>query len=274
MYNDIYFSRENLDSYLKELAKEFRKLNGKTMPAEIVLIGGASILANYGFREMTYDIDAVVSASSAMKDAINRVGDKFNLPNGWLNSDFTKTKSYSPNLSRYSTYYKTFSNILTIRTISAEYLIAMKLMSGRPYKHDLSDVAGILLEHQKRNAPLTYDLIQKAVENLYGSIDKIPTHSVEFLKAALETDDLEAFILNSKQSEQSSKEKLVKFEEEYIGVLNEGNLQDILKALSAKEDKNNEETSLFSRAAQKSFAETAKASPMQQNDKNKDDISH
>lgn len=69
MYNDIYFSRENLDTYLKELAKEFRKLNGKTMPAEIILIGGASILANYGFREMTYDIDAVVSASSAMKDA-------------------------------------------------------------------------------------------------------------------------------------------------------------------------------------------------------------
>lgn len=31
---------------------------------------------------------------------------------------------------------------------------------------------------------------------------------------------------------------------------------------------------LFSRAAQKSFAETAKKTPMQQNDKNKDDISH
>lgn len=35
--------------YLKELAKEFRKLNGKTMPAEIILIGGAAVLANYGF---------------------------------------------------------------------------------------------------------------------------------------------------------------------------------------------------------------------------------
>lgn len=30
-----YFTKENLDMYLKELAKEFRKLNGKTMPAEI-----------------------------------------------------------------------------------------------------------------------------------------------------------------------------------------------------------------------------------------------
>ena len=38
------FTKENLDQYLKELAKEFRKLNGKTIPADIVLIGGASVV--------------------------------------------------------------------------------------------------------------------------------------------------------------------------------------------------------------------------------------
>ena len=47
------FTRENLDYYLKELAKEFRKRNGKNTQAEIILVGGAAILANYGFREMT-----------------------------------------------------------------------------------------------------------------------------------------------------------------------------------------------------------------------------
>ena len=36
------FTKENLDTYLKELAKEFRKINGKSMPAEIILIGGAA----------------------------------------------------------------------------------------------------------------------------------------------------------------------------------------------------------------------------------------
>ena len=35
-------------------------------PCEIILIGGASILANYGFRDMTYDMDAVILASSVM----------------------------------------------------------------------------------------------------------------------------------------------------------------------------------------------------------------
>ena len=71
------FTKKNLDDYLKELAKEFRKLSGKSMPAEIVLVGGAAILTNYGFRDMTTDIDAVIHAASSMKEAINRVGDKF-----------------------------------------------------------------------------------------------------------------------------------------------------------------------------------------------------
>ena len=55
-----YFTKVNFDTYLKELAKEFRKLNGKTMKAEIILVGGAAVLANYGFRNMTTDIDAII----------------------------------------------------------------------------------------------------------------------------------------------------------------------------------------------------------------------
>lgn len=51
MSADKPFTKENLDSYLKDLAKEFRKKNGTKMPAEIILVGGASILINYGFRE-------------------------------------------------------------------------------------------------------------------------------------------------------------------------------------------------------------------------------
>lgn len=77
-----YFTKVNFDTYLKELAKEFRKLNGKTMKAEIILVGGAAVLANYGFRNMTTDIDAIIHASSAMRDAINKVRDKYDLPQG------------------------------------------------------------------------------------------------------------------------------------------------------------------------------------------------
>lgn len=72
-FNEAIFSKNNLDLCLRELAKEFRKLNGKSMPAEIILIGGASVLINYGFRDTTYDMDAIIISSSVMKQAIDRV---------------------------------------------------------------------------------------------------------------------------------------------------------------------------------------------------------
>lgn len=237
MSSDVSFTKDNLDRYLKELAKEFRRLNGKTMPAEIILIGGASILANYGFRETTYDMDAIIQASSAMKEAINHVGDLLGLPNGWLNTDFIRTKSYSPKLIAYSKYYKTFSNILTIRTIAAEYLIAMKLMSGRRYKFDLSDIVGILQEHQKNGNPIGMEQIEVAVRNLYGDTDSLPRDSILFLRAVIDNGDYEALYRQYRQEEQASKEELIDFEVKYPGVTTDGNINDILETLKKRKKK-------------------------------------
>ena len=36
MSSNALFTKENLNSYLKELAKEFRGVNGTAMPAEII----------------------------------------------------------------------------------------------------------------------------------------------------------------------------------------------------------------------------------------------
>lgn len=237
MSADKPFTKENLDSCLKELAKEFRKKNGTGMPAEIILIGGASILINYGFREMTYDIDAIIKSSGAMKDAINTVGDRLGLPIGWLNTDFVNTSSYSPRLVEYSKYYKTFSNILHIRTVSAEYLVAMKLMAGRQYKNDLSDIVGVLIEQEERNEPLTFDKIRKAIIDLYDSYSRIPKDSRVFIEAVYKKEDLHAFYKQCRELEQENKDVLVAFQEDYPGVLNGDNLADILKAAKAKKQK-------------------------------------
>mgnify|MGYP000764812454 FL=1 len=193
MSADKPFTKENLDGYLRELAKEFRKKNGNKMSAEIILIGGASILINYGFREMTYDMDAIIKSSGAMKEAINTVGDRLELPVGWLNTDFANTKSYTPRLVEYSKYYKTFANILQVRTVSAEYLVAMKLMAGRQYKNDLSDIVGILIEQEERKKPLSFEVIQKAIVDLYDSYDKVPEDSRVFMEAIYNKEDLHDF---------------------------------------------------------------------------------
>lgn len=234
MSADRHFTKENLDHYLRELAKEFKKQNGNKMPAEIILIGGASILINYGFREMTYDIDAIINSSSAMRDAINIVGDRLGLPTGWLNTDFVRTDSYTPRLARFSRYYKTFLNILQVRTISAEYLVAMKLMAGRQYKNDLSDVVGILIEQEERGDALSFDAIRNAVIDLYDKYERIPENSRRFIEAIYVQEDLKAFYKQCREMELENKDVLVEFQDAYPGVLNGDNLADILRAAKEK----------------------------------------
>ena len=174
-----------------------------------MLVGGAAILANYGFREMTYDIDAVITASSAMNEAVNAVGDRFGLPNGWLNADFKNTSSYSPKLSQYSKYYRTYSNVLNIRTISAEYLVAMKVMSGRRYKKDLSDIIGILSEQERIGEPLSYQQIDCAVRNLYGGWDNISEYAIQVLKVALDSENLKELFMEQEREEELSKQAVL-----------------------------------------------------------------
>ncbi|WP_044973669.1 DUF6036 family nucleotidyltransferase [Ruminococcus sp. HUN007] len=233
------FTKENLDQYLKELAKEFRKLNGKTIPADIVLIGGASVVINYGFRNMTYDMDAVINASASMKDAINHVGDKYNLPNGWLNTDFMKTTSYSTKIVQYAKYYRTFSNIVTFRTIAGEYLLAMKLMAGRQYKYDLSDVIGILWEHEKSSTSISLDQIKKAAADLYGSYDKLPEYSRLFIEKIIAEKEYEKIYEKVRNMESENKDILLDFQDEYPGVTNTDNINDIIAAVRKKKESEN-----------------------------------
>lgn len=228
------FTKEKINLYLKELSKEYRKQVGKAMPAELILIGGAAVLINYGFRDMTTDIDALIHAASAMKDAVRRVGDRFNLPTDWLNADFTHTDSYSPKLATFSVYYKTWSNVLTVRTVVAEYLIAMKLRSGRQYKSDLSDVIGILYEHEKRGTPITMEQIRKAVSDLYGDWNALPEASQAFIKNVMYNGDLAQLYAQTTAGEKETKELLLQFEQDYPGVMKESNVDAIAGTLQKK----------------------------------------
>ena len=234
MSTDTTFTKENLNACLKELGKEFRKLNGIKMPAEIILIGGAAILANYGFREVTYDIDAVILASSAMKDAINNVGDRLGLPNGWLNADFKKTASFSDKLPEVSVYYRTFSNVLTVRVIAAEYLIAMKLMSGRQYKNDLSDIAGVLWEHEKNGDSISKERVYKAVSTLYGDDAEIPPISQKTINDAFNYGDYERAYNEIRENEKHAKEILIDFDRAYPGELKGGKIEAIVEMAKMK----------------------------------------
>ena len=182
-------TKEQLDNIFKELANALKKkLKGKKFSYELIIVGGASILLNYSFRMSTIDIDCLDMNDALMNETINAVASKYDLPNGWINTDFIKTNSYTPKLIQYSTFYKSYANnTLIVRTVKDEYLIAMKMVAARKYKHDYSDIYGIL----KENKSLKYEDIITAVKNLYGTIEIINAEMLSFVKKLFENTSID-----------------------------------------------------------------------------------
>ncbi len=234
---NVPFTKSNVEECLREVAKEYKKRSRGRMPTEIILVGGASVLINYGFRDMSQDIDAMYVADACMKDAINAVGDRFNLPNGWLNDDFTKTASYTPRLREYSQYYKTFCQVFAVRTVRAEYLVAMKLMSGRQYKKDLSDIAGIVYEQKLAGAPLSYEAINKAVCDLYDNWDHISPQAKSLLDKILSCNDLKALFVEISEDEATAKMTIKEVEAKYPKAVRKDNVEQVIAAARRKKEK-------------------------------------
>ncbi len=237
-YNHTHdFKKQDIDRYLYEFAKEYKRPGGRHLPIEIILVGGAAVMENYGFREMTRDIDAILPSASIVKEAIRHVSDMYDLPAGWLNDDFVRTESYSPKLFLHSVPYKTINQVVNIRTVNAEYLIAMKLMSARYFKNDLSDIAGILYEHKTNGKDITFEMIDKAVKNLYGNWDKLPQESINFLNDLLGSKDLNASYNKIRYDEEQTRKKLSEFERRFPGTLTKENLK-LVESLQFETRKN------------------------------------
>lgn len=195
-------SKTNLDAYLLALAKEYRKLDRKR-PVEVIIVGGASILLNYSFRQMTMDLDCFSSNMETLTRAARNVAQQQGLPHDWVNSDFLQTTSFSSTLRSVSKPYRTLNNgMFEVRTVTAEYLIAMKLAAFRPYKHDRSDIVGILLAEKQNGNNLTEKDILSAFSFLYSpaSLSK-EAHAFLDTVSILSVPELEKYQNKTEQDE-------------------------------------------------------------------------
>ena len=123
---------------------------------------------------------------------------------------------------------------MSVRTIRAEYLIAMKLRSGRLYKNDRSDIAGILAEHEKRGEPISLNRIDQAIINLYGGWEQIPESSQIFLREIIGRGKYQDEYGIVRQEEVNNKKMLIEFEDQYPGVTNSENVDSIIGNLKRK----------------------------------------
>ena len=112
----------------------------------------------------------------------------------------------------------------------------MKLMAGRRYKNDLSDIIGILLEQRDRKKEISLECIKKAAEELYDGYENLPEDSRIFIEEVYHNSDLETLYANVRKEEKKSRELLLEFDEDYPYVLNGDNVMDILKTTKARRD--------------------------------------
>ncbi|MCI1734825.1 MAG: DUF6036 family nucleotidyltransferase [Bacilli bacterium] len=230
-------TKETLDLFLTDLAKAFRRLNGRQAKAELVLVGGTAVLTNYSFRESTSDMDAVINTTSSLEDAIKQVSEKYDIPGDWLNDDVKKTASFTYRLIEFSTYYKTYSGVIEVRALRGQYLIAMKLKSGREYKNDLSDILGILMEQKQQGKPLSFSDVDQAMIALYGSWDDVPEFSLSFIKDCFASKNYAVDYEKTLSLEKDNRKKLQDFQRDYPDILLGVNASEVLKALREKKEK-------------------------------------
>ena len=183
----MLISLENIEQIFRDFAKILKKKNRTNgLSCELIVVGGASVLLNYGFRETTEDIDCYDMNGALMNEVVEEIAKKYNLPYDWINTGFVNTGSYSPKIIQYSSFYKSYGNgVLNIRTIKDEYLIAIKMVSARKYKTDYSDIVGIISSCKNKGITFEYSQIEQALINLYGNANIVKPDIVDFVKKQL-----------------------------------------------------------------------------------------
>ncbi len=228
-------TKDNAYPILKAFAKEYKKQNGTSAPVKLVIVGGGSILLNYGFREATQDFDIMVQSMGLIKNVSYRIADLYNLPDNWLNSDFMRTASYSDKLREVSKHFCSFNNgSLEFRTVNGEYLIAMKMVSAREYRNDISDVVGIIIYMKNEPEDFSMDRINHAIEFLYGKRENVIKEDVydkvkEYSKWSVAELEKEYEVLT--QMEKQTEQDLIDINEKYQGVVEEESIDTVIEGL-------------------------------------------
>ena len=143
---------------LSEVNDKFHE-QGKS--ASILLSGGASMSLLFSRDRVTQDVDAVLLSSdrSEFRNVVSEVGTENGLKEDWLNDavkgyiDFNWKREFIP---------VGLSN-LTVYSVPADKLLAMKLSSGRSYSKDREDAIELMKHLDIRSPKEALEILEDAV---------------------------------------------------------------------------------------------------------------
>ena len=109
----------------------------------------------------------------------------------------------------------------------------MKLKSGRKYKNDLSDIVGILAEHEKRGQPITWNGVDLAMHHLYQGWEGVAEDTMAFIQNVFKTWNYSELFERLQEQEKRARDVLIEFQQEYPNAVTESNVDAILKQLQS-----------------------------------------
>jgi len=114
----------------------------------------------------------------------------------------------------------------------------MKAMSGRQYKYDLSDIVGILWDHEIAGHPISKDRIDKAIIKLYGK-KPLPEISLNLLSDVYSHGNYEELYSEQREKEKEAKGFLLEFDKENPGELKGENINSIIEQMRRRKNQPN-----------------------------------
>ena len=154
--------KELTDKDILNLLSEVNdKLHEQGKSASILLSGGASMSLLFSRDRVTQDVDAVLLSSdrSEFRNVVSEVGTENGLKEDWLNDavkgyiDFNWKREFIP---------VGLSN-LTVYSVPADKLLAMKLSSGRSYSKDREDAIELMKHLDIRSPKEALEILEDAV---------------------------------------------------------------------------------------------------------------
>ena len=139
-----FLDRSRIMKLFGELSEELER-NG--LRGHVYIIGGAALIAGYGRKRSTNDVDGkIVYEKLGVTEAARRLAERHDLPRNWLNENATLFMPHNDD-SHATTVFNSPNLIVT--GASAKHLLAMKIDAGRP--EDVEDIAWLVEKLQIEN---------------------------------------------------------------------------------------------------------------------------
>ncbi len=188
------FSVDDLRMILSAVAEEYDKRKGE--PLIVVIIGGSAAVFQFDFYTTTRDIDYLLEKPSPLfLECVKSVGERLNLQGRWMHEQSVTREKYAVGLKKVffsgSTPLPIKSERVSFRVQGRDWYLALKIASFRRYRHDATDILGLLIEEKSQGRKITGADIKNFYDKICGMVCPPHAEAINFLETLDNCPDLE-----------------------------------------------------------------------------------